>query len=313
MANRGVPVLLIGFNRPELFKRLAEKVISWSPPKIYVALDGPRVNNFSDIEAHRELVSQVKSMENICDVSSLIQGANLGCRDAVVTALSWFFQNEEMGIILEDDCDPDDSFYAYCAGLLELLRDDPKVISISGHRAKRAPDEKGKLRLSRYPQVWGWASWRRAMVDYDEDISDWPSLRQSNWLEEEVALSRFASAYWFRRFDKVYAHEIDTWDYQLTFLAFKTAGLTVIPPVNLVRNVGFDSRSAHTRLRAKFESNSKRGSFKGPFDLEDRAADPDMDKWLERWSYMVWRSLVADYSKELLRHIIGSHPNHKRV
>ena len=45
-----------------------------------------------------------------------------GCRKAVEGALDWFFEEEEMGIILEDDIVPDVSFFDYATKLLDEYR-----------------------------------------------------------------------------------------------------------------------------------------------------------------------------------------------
>ena len=39
-----------------------------------------------------------------CDVKKLYRQKNLGCKIAMSNAITWFFENVEEGIILEDDC-----------------------------------------------------------------------------------------------------------------------------------------------------------------------------------------------------------------
>lgn len=304
--NSGAPVLLLGFNRPDFFSRLSEKVSSWSPPCIYVALDGPRPENESDLVAHGELLMQLEQLKKVFPVQALVQERNLGCRDGVVAGLRWFFENEESGIILEDDCDPDDSFYPYCVNLLRKHRDNPEVLSISGHRAKRKPDQLNRVTFSRYPQIWGWAGWKRSLASYDEHLRSWPFLRESGWLERDVGLSSPVAEFWTKRFDQVFSKEIDTWDYQLTFHSFKTGSVTAIPPVNLIRNIGFDYRSTHTGLRTRLEANSSRGSVRVPLDTTSAIRDASMDRWLEMWSYKVWRSVLATRFQSIVARVRNS-------
>ena len=42
------PLLLIAFNRPDLFERLIERLRETKPEKIYVAVDGPRLDHPED-------------------------------------------------------------------------------------------------------------------------------------------------------------------------------------------------------------------------------------------------------------------------
>ena len=40
-----------------------------------------------------------------------------------VSATNWFFENEDYGIILEDDLVPDKSFFEYCEILLDKYKE----------------------------------------------------------------------------------------------------------------------------------------------------------------------------------------------
>ena len=61
----------------------------------------------------------------------LTQNKNLGCGLGMSTAISWFFQKEEFGMILEDDCIPNKKFYSYCNNLLRRYKDDKNIFMIA--------------------------------------------------------------------------------------------------------------------------------------------------------------------------------------
>ncbi|NDD46639.1 MAG: hypothetical protein EBZ24_14980, partial [Synechococcaceae bacterium WB9_4xB_025] len=85
-----VPVLLIAFNRPGPTARVLEVLRELQPERLYVACDGPRSGRPEEArrcEAVRALVSQ---MDWPCDLQTLFQPSNLGCRAGVTTALDWF-------------------------------------------------------------------------------------------------------------------------------------------------------------------------------------------------------------------------------
>ena len=63
----------------------------------------------------------------------MFQNKNLGCRKGVTAGIDWFFSNEEMGIILEDDCIPSLSFFQFCDQMLLEYQFNEKVFMISGH------------------------------------------------------------------------------------------------------------------------------------------------------------------------------------
>ena len=111
MTDFNIPILLLTYNRPELLERVFEQVAKIRPEKIYVVSDGPKNDEDAlKIERSREFLS-LKSRE--FTIIQLNRNENLGCRESVSSGISWFFDQEEMGIILEDDCLPSESFFNY--------------------------------------------------------------------------------------------------------------------------------------------------------------------------------------------------------
>jgi hypothetical protein len=172
---------------------------------------------------------------------------NLGCRRRVSSGLDWVFETVDEAIILEDDCLPHATFFPYCQELLVRYRDDERVMMISGDNFQAGPPRTGySYYFSRYPHVWGWASWRRAWRHYDAKMSLWPMVREGGWLLD-VLQNRRSADYWSAVFERVSQNQLDTWDYQLSFACFCQNGLSVIPRRNLVSNIGFHADSTHTR------------------------------------------------------------------
>lgn len=299
------PVLILAFNRPELFEVVLDSVIAAGPSAIYVAVDGPRSGNSRDFKAHEEIVRTLDSHSTQIEIRRLIRKTNLGCRDAVSSAITWFFDHETQGIILEDDCHPHQSFFRYCSELLTRFKDDPSVLCISGHRGGPAGDSSDfSYSLSRYPQIWGWATWKRVWDQYDPVITDWPVARGEDWAPHYPHMGRLERRFWSRKFDEVYQGVVDTWDYQFTYLALKLGGLTIIPRRNLVINVGFDDRATHTRKSRR--SVVARHVFEADFPLRSPAElipSSDYDRWLLRVNYRVVISTLFGSTKSMLRRI----------
>ena len=131
------PVLLIAFNRPERTAQVLQSLAEIRPQKLYVACDGPRPERLDEVrrcEAVRALVSQ---LDWPCQLRTLFQPSNLGCRAGVTAALDWFFEQEEEGIVLEDDIVADPSFFRFCQELLERYRHDERVGVIAANNHQR--------------------------------------------------------------------------------------------------------------------------------------------------------------------------------
>lgn len=222
---------------------------SVQPKHLFVACDGPGSGDPELMEAclqARSVIEQAITWP--CQVTRLYRDQHLGCRHGVAEAISWFFSQVEEGIILEDDVLPDPSFFVYCAELLERYRDDHRVGMVSGCTIRNLPPRDGSsYRFSRFFHVWGWASWRRAWMHYDSEMSSWPILRQQNWLSD-LGGKRFAR-YWRREFDRVWTGDCDTWDYIWMLSCWAQGQVCILPAVNLVDNHGFeDPRATHTTL-----------------------------------------------------------------
>jgi hypothetical protein len=272
-------VLFIVFNRPNTTKQVFESIRKAKPPRLYVAADGPR----EDRPGEEEKVQSVRDhiMTNIdwnCDVMTLFRDENLGCKYAVSGAITWLFENEEMGIILEDDCLPSQSFFWFCEELLEKYKDDKRIGLISGNNFQFRRNVNGEsYYFSIFNHIWGWASWSRAWNFYDVDMNAWPDFKSGKWLYN-IFRKRSHIEYWTNIFDKTYNNEINTWDYQWTFALWGNNCLNIIPCENLISNIGFGIDASHTTVINSFLNNIPRKNIEFPlvhpdFILADCYAD----------------------------------------
>lgn len=230
------PVLLIVFNRPETTKQVFEKIAANKPPKIYIAADGPREGNKKDLIGCKQVRDIVSNIDWDCEVKLNFHKNNLGCKLAVSSAINWFFDNEEEGIILEDDTVPHPDFFEYCKAMLEKYRDNNRVMMISGYNPLGKNLKSNSSFFSDNPAVWGWASWRRSWKSYDVDLKEWPNVIFKNYLYSKFP--RFVARYYMDAFDSVREGIIDTWDYQLGYCIMSHQGLTLKPMANLIKNIG---------------------------------------------------------------------------
>lgn len=241
-------VLFLVFNRPDVTKRVFESIRAAQPPRIYIAADGARTNRPAEVnacEAVRRLI--IEGIDWPCTIHTLFRERNLGCRQAVSTAIDWFFEHEEAGIILEDDCLPHSSFFPYCEELLHYYRDDTRVMHINGSNILRGwvHDPDYSYYFSRHNAIWGWASWRRAWQHYNVATPLLPEIQRKNYLWRHFFNSLEARMI-LRPLWATHKGELDTWDYQWTFAILIQSGLSVMPAINLISNIGFGGNATHT-------------------------------------------------------------------
>jgi hypothetical protein len=241
------PVALLVFNRPDVTSRVFSAIREAQPRHFLVIADGPRNNRPDDLSLCMKVRQIVEQVDWPCQVEYLYSETNLGCRKRVSSGLDWVFNIVDEAIILEDDCLPDQTFFRYCQEMLNLYRHDERIMMISGSNLlgewKAASQN---YHFSCYGGVWGWASWRRAWSYYDVEMPLWRNPEIRDRVRDVIGVKSD-----FRRrakaFDKTASGKIDTWDYQWSFARLMQSGLTIVPSVNLISNIGFGQDATHTK------------------------------------------------------------------
>lgn len=242
------PVLFLVFNRPDTTQKVFEEIRKARPPRLYVAADGPRATRAGEAEKCLATRQAATRVDWDCQVFTLFREHNLGCRPAVSSAIDWFFAHEEEGIILEDDCLPDPSFFSFCGELLEKYRHDDRIMHIGGANFQYGRQRgNASYYFSRIPHIWGWASWRRAWQHYDVDMRSFPEFVRDNRIAAIFADS-YARKYWLKHYRWVYKNG-NTWDYQWGYTVVQRGGYCIIPNRNLISNIGFGADATHATER----------------------------------------------------------------
>jgi hypothetical protein len=297
------PVLFLAFNRPEPTRQVFQAIRTYCPTHLYVAADGPRPEKPGEWRLCAETRRIVQDVDWDCEVQTLFRDENLGCGAAVNGAISWFFDREEYGIILEDDCLPDPTFFPFAAEMLERFRDEPRVGSISGDNfLPRSLSLNQPYGFSKYVQIWGWATWRRFWERYDFELSgdeaEWESIiRRVNPIENQAK-------YWLQIFQALRSGLIDTWDYQVMFSAWKADLVHIFPSRNLISNLGYGTDATHTNFQSPLASLRRESINNYEITLPVKV-DPQIDeatfyfRFLESLSNVWWLEQAMDATKLL--------------
>jgi hypothetical protein len=249
------PILFLIYNRPDTTKQVFESIRKMKPKKLYVAADGPKEIKTSEVDLCQQTRLIVSNIDWDCEVKTHYHKNNLGCKKAVCSAIDWFFENEEQGIILEDDCLPNDSFYSFCEELLNFYKYDERIFYISGNNFQDGILRgDGSYYFSRYNHIWGWATWRRVWKTYDVNLKELDNALKQQAFEN--TLSKKELKFWLACFNQILEGKKNTWDYQTMLNQWLHNGLTVIPNQNLVTNIGFGG-GTNTLIQVEGLSNIK--------------------------------------------------------
>lgn len=274
------PLVLIAFNRPELLAKQVSIIKKSYNGKIYAIIDGPRNNVPGETEKNgrvREIIEDLK--ENYL-VEENVSSTNLGCYSRIKSGLDWVFKKTEQAIILEDDCHPSPAFFDYATKLLDWYRDDERIYSICGSNFQPSMStERDPYFLSRYPLIWGWATWARAWENYVSDPDDWVKFQRSKKFGHLFSSFR-ERMYWRYIFGRTYTGNIGTWDYQWVLTSWINNGLAIHPRVNLITNVGDTPDSTHVNSSPLLHL-SCGDLCVGKAALKDPVLNIRYDNWIE--------------------------------
>jgi hypothetical protein len=236
------PILYLIFNRLDLTEITFSSICKIKPKKLFIAADGPRLGNIND-EINCKLVREyvISKIDWDCEVITLFREKNLGCGKGVSSAISWFFEQVDYGIILEDDCVPNNSFFYFCEQLLLKYKYNDRISHISGCNFQIGyKHDKNDYFFSNYSFIWGWATWKRSWIDYDFEMKNFESFfkkfRYKNLISYDFYLN-------------VKNKTIDTWDVQWQYSLLKNKKISIQPRLNLIRNIGFSDSATHTNCK----------------------------------------------------------------
>lgn len=242
------PILIIGYNRPDKISKVLQVVSLIKPSHIYFAVDGPKDNqDMVNVELTKKAISAVNWNPK---VFTKFEVKNLGCRRNVSSAIDWFFEHNEAGIILEDDIIPSISFFQFCAELIERYKKSESIYSISGCNVfeKNYLSTKESYIFSRFVSVWGWATWRDAWNEY----RSFEKYAEENIDQVRILLSKVAPKSYVEACIKTLEGKIDTWDYIWSATILINGGLNIIPKNNLIHNQGFGKDATHTKFYSRY-------------------------------------------------------------
>lgn len=242
------PVLFLVFNRLDTTKKVFERIKEIRPKYLYVAADGARESKKGE-DKKCQLVREyiLNSIDWECEVKTLFREKNLGCGRAVSSAIDWFFENVEQGIILEDDVLPHQNFFNFCEFMLNLYRDDEKIMHLSGTTfLDNSSLIKHQYYLSKHIHVWGWATWKNKWKKYSFTLQMLDEDRVKKAIQSHCFGNQDLYLYWNNIFEQVKNGKIDTWDYQWMFAIWLNNGWAINPKDNVISNIGFGDNATHT-------------------------------------------------------------------
>ena len=300
-----IPVLLTIFNRPDKTQAVIENLRQIKPKQLFVAADGPRPDRSEDVEKCRRARQAATRVDWACNIKTRFLDDNIGVDPAVSSAIEWFFQQVEYGIILEDDCLVHPHFFEFCGELLIRYLDDKRIMQISSLSPYAERDHRYDYHFSRaFRCSGGWATWRRAWKYFTPDMhrysdSEALAILKAYYPDHAACLHQYEKLLAFKR------GKYNYWDYQWNLACFAQNGLSAVPEQNLMINTGFGEDSTHTQKMNPIFENLRTAPL--PFPLRHPPfvyADSEPERSVEK---RIYRSLsLKSRCMYLARRVLGT-------
>lgn len=241
-----IPILFIIFKRKGVALQSFEQIKKIRPAKLYVAGDGARDNVAGeDILVKETRQAVIDSIDWDCEVKTLFHEKNLGCGMGVYTAINWLFENEEQGIIIEDDCVMRDSFFPFVEQMLVRYKDESRIGMVCGANYASGVDIPDSYVFSRYKSCHGWATWKRAWRFMDLEMN-WRNSSYKDSVIKNMGYQSKDVRYWKYRIKAIDLQDVSAWDWQWYFTLASQNMLAICPKYSLTSNIGFGKEATHT-------------------------------------------------------------------
>ena len=253
-----VAVLILFFTRPEPLKKVFDAIRQARPSKLYLYQDGPRgPQDMAGIEACRQVVCD-DEIDWECDVQRNYQTLNAGCDPSNFNAQKWAFSLSDKCVIFEDDSIPSVSFIRFCKEMLDRYEHDERIVMIEGFNTDEvSPDVPDDYFFTTVFSIWGWASWRRVIDQWDEHytfLDDMYNMHQLEALTKErgYRTTMLRMTYDHRALGKAYYESI-FWPCMMF-----NHGLAIMPTRNMINNLGNATGGDSTHYAGSLETIPKK-------------------------------------------------------
>jgi len=234
-------LLLIPFNRPHYLKQVLSELKASDFKKVFAFIDGPR--NEEDARGIEKVIEVLKN-HGITNINA--QKKNIGINPAFETAISWFFDNVEEGVILEEDCIPDKSFFSFAEIMLKKYKNDKRIGMICGTNLH--PNNEDSYLFSHQFGIWGWGTWRDRWQKYIK-IKNKKDIKMSFYDLLKFSKS-FAGALTLKtKFKRLTNPKMGFWDMNWVYTNTINNWFCIIPSKNLIKNIGHFGNSSNKKTR----------------------------------------------------------------
>ncbi len=285
-------ILLVAYRRAHALSQILESCQNSGTENIYIHIDGPRTPEaLSDVEFVKEIARNFSKTSGL-NVFIATHEENLGCATSLISACDEVLGQVDELIVLEDDCLPSQDFWSFADQSFQMMAHDENLGLFCGPQFAPAEIHGTNWHLSSYPFHWGWGTTAKAWSKIRTNL-----LTASDLSNKELR-SRFERRYWNAGCKRASTGITDVWDTLFVREMIRLNLLSILPPENLIQNVGDDSLALHTSTDSPWTNYST-----GPYTYQNETPKLNIafDAWARSEYFKIsWRHLLSTRASALI-------------
>jgi hypothetical protein len=285
------PIAVFAYNRPQHLSRTLNALKNnkeAAQSVLYLFLDGAKENTVAQVA---EVESVARSITGFAKINIVKREQNIGLAQNIISGINQILLDYETVIILEDDLMPSAYFLQFMNDGLRMYADNVKVASVHGyvHPLKQKLPQTFFLK---YPNSWGWATWRRAWRIFESDGSK---------LMSQLADCELVKQFDFNgnyRFTRMLQRQIDkknnSWAIRWYASVFLNDMLCFYPGDSFIKDFGNDGSGENCFNDSVFDVNLRQQPLElNVIDIEDNKAVRNMyESYFYRIDSLFFRALI---------------------
>lgn len=279
MAGKTFAVLIVGYQRVDAIRSILEQCLAAEVRNVLLSLDFPKVETTEALARNALIRKLVREYETKFEsFHSRFLDTNIGCSANVLSSCDWAFDQYDAVAILEDDCKPSLGFFEFCQESVGYLKTSSEVLLACGTQFVPVTERGSSTILSKYALTWGWFT----------DADHWKTIKSelvllSHERRMKIKSIQYEQIYWHEGARRAYQGYVDVWDTALVAVINRGSYFALLPPANLISNIGNDSVATHTG-EDKIWTNATQGKYV-PGDFGVPIINPKADLWLKENFY----------------------------
>jgi|688.fasta_scaffold281196_2 hypothetical protein len=252
------PIALFAFNRLEKYVEVLESLKNNSDSKnsdLWVFIDGPKSKK--DLIIQNKIYTFTKKLKGFKSLNIIKDEVNKGLAKSITNGVTQLLRKSNSVIVIEDDILVSPYFLEFMNSGLNTYENDRLVASIHGYvypTTIKLPE----TFFIRGSDCWGWGTWRRAWVKYNDDGRDLLTKIKNH--REKMLFDFDGSSGYIKMLEDNLIGKNDSWAVKWYASTFLENMYTLYPGRSLVTNIGLDGTGTHkgfSRQDITFSHNSR--------------------------------------------------------